>query len=126
MIEVDDALLAHPRVIDAACIGVAHERFGEVPAAFVVHDRQVTDQEARELLDAHCRVTLERWKRPRLYAFVDAVPRTSAKRSKWQGEMRRRLEGVLVRDADGVTTLAEIRSTGRATAEPRSTVRANP
>jgi acyl-CoA synthetase (AMP-forming)/AMP-acid ligase II len=108
LLEVDAALLEHPQVVDAACIGVAHERFGEVPAAFVVLEGELDDRGARDLLDAHCIATLERWKRPRLYVFVDAVPRTSAKRSKWQGEMRRQLEGVLVRDADGVTTFAAI------------------
>lgn len=112
LLEVDAALQAHPQVVDAACIGVPHERFGEVPAAFVVLAGEWGEWDetaARDLLDAHCIGALERWKRPRLYVFVDAVPRTSAKRSKWQGEMRRRLEGVQVADADGVTTLTAIR-----------------
>lgn len=109
LIEVDDALLAHPKVFDAACIGVAHERFGEVPAAFVVLDGTFDDGAARDMLDAHCLGTIERWKRPRLYVFVEAVPRTVAKRSKWQGEMRRQLEGITVPDANGVTTLTELR-----------------
>ena len=100
------------------CIGVAHERFGEVPAAFVVLDGVHDEDAARDLLDAHCLATLERWKRPRLYVLVDAVPRTTAKRSKWQGEMRRRLEGVQVRDSDGVTTLTAIQT--RAAAAPQA------
>jgi fatty-acyl-CoA synthase len=111
LIEVDEALLGHANVVDAACIGVAHERFGEVPAAFVVLNREMSDEAARDMLDAHCLGELERWKRPRLYVFVDAVPRTAAKQSKWQGEMRRRLEGIQVRDADGVTTLAAVQTT---------------
>jgi fatty-acyl-CoA synthase/O-succinylbenzoic acid--CoA ligase len=108
LLEVDAALIAHPDVHDAGCVGVAHDRFGEVPAAFVALRRDLTDREARDLLDAHCLATLERWKRPRLYVFVEEVPRTPAKRSKMAATMKRRLEGMLVRDADGVTTFGEL------------------
>ncbi len=105
LLEVDEALHSHPDVLDAACVGVRHERFGEVPAAFVVLRRPCGHDEGRALLDAHCLTRLERWKRPRLYTFVAEVPRTAAKRSKMQGEMRRQLGDVILRDADGVTTL---------------------
>lgn len=110
LLEVDAALMSHPDVVDAGCVGVAHERFGEVPAAFVQLARPLEDKEARDLLDAHCIATLERWKRPRLYVFVDAVPRTPAKRSKMATAMKAQLDGVTVRDADGVTTLGTIRA----------------
>ena len=110
LIEVDEVLRSHPRVRDAACVGVAHERFGEVPAAFVVLEPTASEEEVRDLLDAHCIERMERWKRPRLYVLVDEVPRTVAKQSKWQGEMRRQIEGVVVRDADRVTTLGLLRA----------------
>ena len=90
LLEADAALLAHADVVDAACIGVTHERFGEVPAAFVVMPPGVTEQSARDTLDAHCLTTIEQWKRPRLYVLVDEIPRT-AKRSKMVGSMRARL-----------------------------------
>ncbi|WP_433503138.1 class I adenylate-forming enzyme family protein [Pseudonocardia halophobica] len=109
LLEVDAALQAHPDVRDAGCVGVAHERFGEVPAAFVQVERPMTEPELRDLLDAHCVEVLERWKRPRLYVLVDEVPRTPAKRSKMAAVMKARLDGVLVRDADGVTTLGALR-----------------
>lgn len=47
---------------------------------------------------------------PRLYVFVNEVPRTAAKRSKMQGEMRRMLGNAFVRNADGVTTFTELNS----------------
>lgn len=109
LIEVDETLRAHALVRDAACVGVAHERFGEVPAAFVALTEALDEAQARDRLDAHCIASMERWKRPRLYVFVEAVPRTAAKQSKWQGEMRRQLEGVMVTDADRVTTLGLLR-----------------
>ena len=110
LLEVDNVLRNHPEVQDAACIGVKHERFGEVPAAFVVLKGKQSEAEGMALLDAHCINNMERWKRPRLYVFVSEVPRTAAKRSKMQGEMRRQLSDVFVRSADRVTTLTALRA----------------
>jgi len=109
LLEIDEILRSHPRVADAACVGVAHERFGEAVAAFVVLSGGLTEDDAVAILNSYCIEKTERWKRPRLYCFTDQVPRTVAKRSKMQGEMRRQLEGILVRDSDGVTTLAKLR-----------------
>ena len=114
LLEIDDILRRHPAVVDAACVGVRHERFGETPSAFVVLKPGVTGEEALALLDAHCIAQTERWKRPRLYVFTDQVPRTEAKRSKMQGEMRRQLGNCLVLDADGVTTLTRLRARAEA------------
>ena len=110
LLEVDSALRDHPEVEDAACVGVKHERFGEVPAAFVKLKAGLSEEQGKALLDAHCIAVMERWKRPRLYVFVTYVPRTVAKRSKMQGEMRRLLGDAFVRNADGVTTLTALRS----------------
>lgn len=108
LLEIDAALHAHPDVVDAACVGVPHERFGEVPAAFVQMKEGVSEQQARDLLDAHCIATLERWKRPRLYVLVEAVPRTVSKRTKMAAVLKSKIEGVVVRDTDGVATLGEL------------------
>jgi acyl-coenzyme A synthetase/AMP-(fatty) acid ligase len=62
LLEVDGALLSHPDVIDAGCIGVAHERFNEVPAAFVHMTAGVTEEQATFILDTHVIDQLERWK----------------------------------------------------------------
>lgn len=110
LLEVDDVLRGHPDVRDAACVGVRHERFGEVPAAFVVLEAELPEEDAKARLDAHCLATMERWKRPRLYVFVAEVPRTAAKRSKMQGEMRRHLGDAVLRDRDGVITLTALRA----------------
>lgn len=107
LLEVDDALLTHPGVVDAGCIGVAHDRFGQVPAAFVQLSAQLDESSAAEVLDQHMQGALERWKRPRLYVFVPEVPRT-AKRSKMHGAMREQIEGIVLKDDDGVVTLAQL------------------
>lgn len=110
LLEVDKVLLGHGDVRDAACVGVAHERFGEVPAAFVVLSSDHSDAAARDMLDSYCISAMERWKRPRLYIFVEAIPRTAAKQTKMAGELRRVVAGITISNADGVVTLSELRA----------------
>lgn len=116
LLEIDELLRNHPDVRDAACVGVPHERFGEVPAAFVVLRSPQDEAAARSTLDAFCIASMERWKRPRLYVFVDAVPRTAAKQSKMQGAMKAQIAGIKVMNADGVTTLGALKA--KASASP--------
>lgn len=73
--EVESVLHDHPRVVEAAVIGVPHERWGEVGIAFVVirePDAAATD----ELLD-FCRERLARFKVPKEVRFVTALPRSA-------------------------------------------------
>lgn len=108
--EVDDLLLNHPGVRDAACIGVAHERLGQVPAAFVAPAEPTDEEEIKSTLDAYCAEKMERWKRPRLYAIVEEVPRTAAKRNKSVADLNKLLEGIILKDSEGVTTLSRMRA----------------
>jgi acyl-CoA synthetase (AMP-forming)/AMP-acid ligase II len=82
LLEVEACLLRHPAVVDVGVAGVAHARFGTIPAAAVVLSKDLAEEEVVRILDEHCLETLERWKRPRVYAIVDAVPRTATKRTK--------------------------------------------
>ncbi|HEX7123074.1 MAG TPA: AMP-binding protein, partial [Gemmatimonadaceae bacterium] len=72
--EVEEVLLSHPAVQDAAVIGVPEERHGEVPYAFVVltPDATATDEELLE----HCRANLARYKIPSRIEFRDELPKT--------------------------------------------------
>jgi fatty-acyl-CoA synthase len=71
--EIEDVLAAHPAVVEAAVVGVPDERWGEVCAAFVVLRRDVDEDE----LLAHCRERLARFKVPKSFHVVDALPRNS-------------------------------------------------
>jgi len=73
--EVQRALKEHPAVIDAGVVGLPDEEWGQVVAAAVATDGEVTEEE----LDEHCRNhdTLASFKRPRRYVFVDEIPRTA-------------------------------------------------
>jgi fatty-acyl-CoA synthase len=70
--EVEAVLHEHPRVRDAAVVGVPDERWGECGAAFVVAD----GVSGEELVD-WCRARLARFKVPASVSFVDEIPRNS-------------------------------------------------
>jgi 2-furoate---CoA ligase len=82
-VEVEEALVRHPRVRDVAVVGEADARWGERVVAFVVPGAGVTAEE----LDRFCRESpdLASFKRPRRFVFVDAIPKTAS------GKILRRL-----------------------------------
>lgn len=71
--ELEAELLQHPHVRDAAVIGVEDERWGEVGVAFVVRATEDVDESA---LVAFLEGRLSRYKVPKRWIFVDALPRT--------------------------------------------------
>ena len=72
--EVENALCRHPAVLEAAVIGIPHERRGEAVCAFVVL-REGLDVKPRELMTA-TRVHIADFKVPSRYEFVDRLPRS--------------------------------------------------
>jgi acyl-CoA synthetase (AMP-forming)/AMP-acid ligase II len=55
-------------------VGQADAEWGEVVVAFVVASQAGVDADA---LDRHCIAHIARFKRPRRYHFVDALPKNS-------------------------------------------------
>jgi fatty-acyl-CoA synthase len=71
-VEVEAALLAHPAVREAAVVGMADDRWGEVPAAFVaLRDGQTATED--ELI-AWVRDRLAHFKAPRRVTVLEALP----------------------------------------------------
>lgn len=69
--EVEEALLDHPGVAEAGVVGMADAEWGEIVVAFVVGDASADE------LDSHLLERIARFKRPKRYEFVDALPKNS-------------------------------------------------
>ena len=74
-IEVEQALMSHPSVLEVAVIGVPDQKWGERPKAFVVlkDGHHVAESE----LIAHVRVKIAHYKAPRNVDFLVELPKTS-------------------------------------------------
>jgi fatty-acyl-CoA synthase len=69
--EVEEVLLEHPGVSEAAVVGEPDAEWGEVVVAFIVGAVEPA------ALDAHLLERIARFKRPRRYLFVDTLPKNS-------------------------------------------------
>jgi long-chain acyl-CoA synthetase len=76
-VDVENVLLAHPGVAEAAVIGVPHDVLGEDLAGIIVRREDATDI-GPDQLRAHCLESLAGYKVPRRWEFVDALPRNPA------------------------------------------------
>jgi len=93
-IEVEQAVVSHPAVLECAVIAVPDEKWGEVPKAFVTLKPGATV--TVEELVAHCRTRLANFKLPRQIEF-GALPKTSTGKiqkfllrdKEWKGRERR-------------------------------------
>jgi acyl-CoA synthetase (AMP-forming)/AMP-acid ligase II len=71
--EVEDVLHSHPKIDEAAVIGIPHPDWGQEPCAIVVL-KKGEDTGADEVL-AYCRSRLAGFKRPGSVVFIDSLPR---------------------------------------------------
>ena len=75
-IDIEDVLYRHPKVAEAAVVGIDDEVRGERTKAFIVlkGGQTATDRELKDF----CREYLARYKIPHDVVFVDSLPRTSS------------------------------------------------
>jgi long-chain acyl-CoA synthetase len=73
--EIEEVLLKHPAVREVSVVGRPHRDWGEEVVAFVVPapGEPVTEAE----LDRLCLEAIARFKRPRAYVFIDALPKNN-------------------------------------------------
>ena len=73
--EVEEVLLTAPGVAEVAVVGAPDAEWGEIVVAFVVMQPGTAADETR--LGAHCLAHIARFKRPKRYCFVDALPKNN-------------------------------------------------
>ncbi len=72
--EIEEVLMMHEGVLEAAAIGVPHDVSGEMVKVFVVAKQDDLDEES---LIKHCRENLTNYKVPKLVVFKDELPKTN-------------------------------------------------
>ena len=91
-VDLENAVMAHPAIAEAAVIAIPDEKWGERPLACVV--LKPGQQVERQELDAHLlRHGFAKWQLPDRYEWIDAVPRTSTGKF-WKLKLRERYAGV--------------------------------
>ena len=72
--EVEDAVVTHPEIIEAAAIGVPNEKSGEIVKLFVVRKSPSLTEDG---VIEHCRTVLTGYKVPKLVEFREELPKTN-------------------------------------------------
>lgn len=87
-VDMENALMAHPSVAEAAVIAIPSEKWSERPLACVVvkPGHELQPQALLEHLTAH---RFAKWQLPERFEFIDAVPRTSTGKF-WKVKLRER------------------------------------
>ena len=94
-VDLENALMSHPAVAEAAVIAVPHPKWSERPLACVVL-RPGARADAAELR-AHIAPSFARWQLPDAIEFIDAIPRTSTGKF-WKARLRERYAGYRLPD----------------------------
>jgi fatty-acyl-CoA synthase len=74
-IELEGVLLTHPAVLEAAVVGMPHEKWGETPVAYIVLRAGAETSEAA--LREHCRARIAHFKVPSAVNFIAELPKTA-------------------------------------------------
>lgn len=72
--EVEDAVVTHPDILEAAAIGVPHEKSGEVVKLFVVKTKDTLTEDD---VIAHCKTVLTGYKIPKHVEFRTELPKSN-------------------------------------------------
>ena len=75
-VDMENFLMAHPKVLEATVVGVPHPKWQERPLAFVVVKPEYKGNVTKEELLEHLLKRLAKWQLPEII-FTDSIPKTS-------------------------------------------------
>lgn len=94
-VELENAIIDHPKVLEAAVIAIPDEKWSERPLACVVRTKEGWDLTAEEL-QAYLATRVAKFWIPERIVFVDEVPKTSVGKFDKKELRRRFAEGLLL------------------------------
>ncbi|MEP7140173.1 MAG: fatty acid--CoA ligase, partial [Caldimonas sp.] len=91
-VDLENALMAHPQVVEAAVIAIPDAKWSERPLACVVwkKDAAIAPEAVADVLGRHLLAHgFAKWQLPDRYEVIDGVPRTSTGKF-WKLKLRER------------------------------------
>jgi fatty-acyl-CoA synthase len=76
-VDLENAIMAHPKVAEAAVVGVFHPKWQERPLACVVALPEYKDRITRQEILDFLATRVAKWWLPDDVVFIEAVPKTS-------------------------------------------------
>ena len=76
-VELENAIMAHPKVLEACVVGLPHPKWQERPVGFVVPRPEFKSDICAEEIIAHLSSRFMKWWLPDEIRFIDEVPKTS-------------------------------------------------
>ncbi len=76
-VELESAVMGHPKVLEAAVIGMPHPKWQERPVAYVVPKPEFKGQVTQEEILEYLRPLVAKWWLPDEVRFIDEIPKTS-------------------------------------------------
>jgi fatty-acyl-CoA synthase len=76
-VDMENYLMGHPAVAEAAVIGIPHEKWQERPLACVVLKPEARGKVSKEELKDFLRGKFASWWLPDDFVFIDEIPKTS-------------------------------------------------
>ena len=76
-VELESCIMGHPKVLEAAVIGVPHPKWQERPIAYVVPKPEAKESVTQEEILEYLRPRVAKWWLPDEVRFIDEVPKTS-------------------------------------------------
>lgn len=72
--EIEDVLIAHPKILEVGAIGIPDEHSGEIVKVFIVKkDKSLTEKEVK----AYAKENLTGYKRPKVIVFIKELPKSN-------------------------------------------------